>query len=107
MNLHCSHTVVLLLNRRKFVCYKSRELYHRCQLDCCEEDVDWKVEAVPGKGLGVIALRDIPPLTRIMVDRGYTRFKSIILTSLLILVDKRKRKTTFYAITPIVKTYSL
>ena len=27
---------------------------------------------MPGKGLGVIALRDIPPFTRVMVDRGYT-----------------------------------
>ena len=27
--------------------------------------------SIPGKGLGVIALRDIPSMTRIMVDRGY------------------------------------
>ena len=27
---------------------------------------------IPGKGLGVIALRNIPAMTRIMVDRGYS-----------------------------------
>jgi hypothetical protein len=35
--------------------------------------VDWKVEAVPGKGLGIVALKDIQPLAKIMVDRGYNR----------------------------------
>ena len=29
-----------------------------------EEDLDWKVVAIPGKGLGVVALRDIPPKYR-------------------------------------------
>ncbi len=48
-------------------------LSFRCKQDCCEEDVDWKVEAVPGKGLGIVALKDIQPLAKIMVDRGYTR----------------------------------
>lgn len=43
-----------------------------CKVDCCEEDIDWKVEEVPGKGLGLIALRDIPPLTRIMVEKAHT-----------------------------------
>ena len=43
-----------------------------CKVDCCEEDFDWKVEEVPGKGLGLIALRDIPPLTRIMVEKAHT-----------------------------------
>lgn len=43
-----------------------------CKLDCCEEDIDWKFQEVPGKGLRLVALRDIPPLTRIIVERGYT-----------------------------------
>ena len=43
-----------------------------CQVSCCEEDVDWKVEEVPGKGLGLIALRDIPASARVVVDRLYT-----------------------------------
>jgi hypothetical protein len=42
-------------------------------LECCEEDLDWKIQEIPGKGLGVVALRDIPAKTRIMVDRGYTK----------------------------------
>ena len=42
-------------------------------MDYGEEDLDWKVEAIPGKGLGIVALRDFPALTRVMVDRGYTR----------------------------------
>ena len=41
-----------------------------CKLDCCEEDIDWKVQEAPGKGL--VALNDIPPLTRIIVERGQT-----------------------------------
>ena len=31
-----------------------------------------QVQPVPGKGLGVIALRDIPLFARVMVDHGYT-----------------------------------
>ncbi len=42
-----------------------------------EEDLDWKVESIPGKGLGVVALRDFPALSRIMVDRGYTRYNKM------------------------------
>ena len=44
-----------------------------CQLECGEEDLDWEIREIPGKGLGVVALRDIPAKTRIMVDRGYTK----------------------------------
>ena len=29
-----------------------------------EEDLDWTVVPIPGKGLGVLALRDIPPKYR-------------------------------------------
>lgn len=29
-----------------------------------EEDLDWTVVPIPGKGLGVVALRDIPPKYR-------------------------------------------
>ena len=39
---------------------------------CGEEDLDWKVAPIPGKGLGVIAVHDIPAKTRIMVDRVLT-----------------------------------
>jgi hypothetical protein len=41
-----------------------------CDLVCGEEDLDWMVRTVlGGKGLGVIALRDFPKGSRIMVDR--------------------------------------
>ncbi len=39
---------------------------------CGEEDLDWKVVPIPGKGLGVIAVHDIPAKMRIMVDRVLT-----------------------------------
>ena len=58
-------------NFKRFRSY-AYHLQNWCKLECCEEDVDWKVQEIPGKGLGIIALRDIPALTRIMVDRGYT-----------------------------------
>lgn len=37
-----------------------------CDLRCCEEDIDWKVAPVEGKGL--IALKPIPAKSRILVD---------------------------------------
>ena len=40
-----------------------------CKVSCCEEDVDWKVQEVPGKGLGLIALKDIPAMARVLVER--------------------------------------
>jgi hypothetical protein len=43
-----------------------------CKVECGEEDLDWKVVSIPGKGLGVIAVHDIPAKTRIMVDRVLT-----------------------------------
>ena len=42
-----------------------------------EEDLDWKIVSIPGKGLGVVALRDFPALSRVMVDRGYTRYEIV------------------------------
>jgi len=39
-----------------------------CKLDCGEEDLDWEVVPVPGKGLGLVAMRFIPAKSRIMVD---------------------------------------
>lgn len=39
-----------------------------CQLQCGEEDIDWKVDVIPGKGLGLIAKRMLPVRYRIMVD---------------------------------------
>jgi len=41
-----------------------------CGIDCGEEDVDWAVVPVPGKGLGIVALRDIPKAYAIMVEAG-------------------------------------
>jgi hypothetical protein len=35
---------------------------------CGEEDLDWKVVPIEGKGLGVVALRHIPANSRIMAD---------------------------------------
>ncbi len=43
-----------------------------CKVSCCEEDVDWKVQEVPGKGLGMVALKDIPAMARVVVDRFHT-----------------------------------
>ena len=39
-----------------------------CELGCGEEDLDWKVAPIPGKGLGLIAKRLIPAKFQIMVD---------------------------------------
>ena len=39
-----------------------------CQYKCGEEDVDWHVVPIPGKGLGVVAKRTIPAGYRIIVE---------------------------------------
>lgn len=39
-----------------------------CGLLCGEEDIDWKVAPVEGKGLGIIALKPFPARSRILVD---------------------------------------
>lgn len=39
-----------------------------CSLQCGEEDIDWKVCEVPGKGLGLVAMRLLPAKYRIIVD---------------------------------------
>ncbi|OXA63451.1 SET domain-containing protein 5 [Folsomia candida] len=86
---HCAYCLVLMLPENVKVCGKCRRRAycsvecqtsdwsvkgdgqrHRkwCDLNCGEEDLDWKVVPVPGKGLGVIALRQIPAHSRIMVD---------------------------------------
>jgi len=39
-----------------------------CGVDCGEEGLDWTVSAIPGKGLGIVALRDIPKAYRIIVE---------------------------------------
>jgi len=41
-----------------------------CGIEYGEEDVDWMVTPVPGKGLGVIALRDMPAAYKIIVEAG-------------------------------------
>ena len=43
-----------------------------CKLDCCEEDIDWQVKPIPGKGLGVVAIKNIAAGRRIMVEHAYT-----------------------------------
>lgn len=37
-------------------------------MDCGEEDVDWEIVPIKGKGLGIVAKRMIPSSYRIMVD---------------------------------------
>jgi len=39
-----------------------------CGTDCGEEDIDWMVTPIPGKGLGLVALRDIPAAYPIIVE---------------------------------------
>ena len=39
-----------------------------CNIQCGEEDVDWCVAPIPGKGLGLVAKRRLPALFRIMVE---------------------------------------
>jgi len=41
-------------------------------MPCGEEDIDWEVCSVPGKGLGIIAKRLIPSKFRIIVEAVYT-----------------------------------
>lgn len=43
-----------------------------CNHECGEEDVDWQVVPVPGKGLGIVAKRNMPAGYRIMVERGFS-----------------------------------
>lgn len=43
-----------------------------CRLECGEEDVDWEVTSIPGKGLGIVAKRMIPALYRIIVEGVFT-----------------------------------
>ncbi len=45
-----------------------------CGLECGEEDVDWRVDLIPGKGRGLIAIKDIPLKSRIIVD-GWVKFE--------------------------------
>ncbi|KAJ6646346.1 SET domain-containing protein 5 [Pseudolycoriella hygida] len=42
-----------------------------CKLRCGEEDIDWKICKVSGKGLGVIAKKKIPSMFRIIVEKGH------------------------------------
>lgn len=43
-----------------------------CKLDCGEEDVDFEIVPVPGKGFGVVAKRLIPAKYRIIVEGVHT-----------------------------------
>ncbi|CAM9227518.1 unnamed protein product, partial [Heterosigma akashiwo] len=44
-----------------------------CKLECGEEDLDWAVTHVPGRGLGLQAKHDLPVGFRILVDAEYDR----------------------------------
>eukprot|EP00551_Chaetoceros_affinis_P012440 CAMPEP_0203678050 /NCGR_PEP_ID=MMETSP0090-20130426/30502_1 /ASSEMBLY_ACC=CAM_ASM_001088 /TAXON_ID=426623 /ORGANISM="Chaetoceros affinis, Strain CCMP159" /LENGTH=324 /DNA_ID=CAMNT_0050545133 /DNA_START=92 /DNA_END=1066 /DNA_ORIENTATION=- len=41
---------------------------HWCGTTCGEEDVDWEIRPVEGKGMGVVALREFQAKERIMVE---------------------------------------
>ena len=43
-----------------------------CKLKCGEEDVDWCITEVPGKGLGMVAKRAISSKARILVEAPCT-----------------------------------
>ena len=43
-----------------------------CKLDCGEEDIDFEVVPVPGKGLGLVAKKLIPAKYRIIVEGYHT-----------------------------------
>jgi len=43
-----------------------------CKYECGEEDIDFQVVSVPGKGLGIVARRVIPTKYRIIVEPVYT-----------------------------------
>lgn len=43
-----------------------------CGLECGEEGIDWEVQKISdSKGLGLVALRDLPSLSRIMIEHAY------------------------------------
>ncbi len=44
-----------------------------CNVQCGEEDIDWKIEEIPGKGLGIVSVTNYPRGSRILVDRMLTR----------------------------------
>lgn len=39
-----------------------------CNKFCCEEDIDWAIRPVEGKGVGIFALKTIPRFSRVLVD---------------------------------------
>ena len=43
-----------------------------CKMDCGEEDIDFEVVPVPGKGLGIVAKNLIPAKYRIIVEGVHT-----------------------------------
>ena len=43
-----------------------------CKVDYGRRDLDWAIQPVEGKGLGIVALRPIPKDHRIMVDRMFS-----------------------------------
>ena len=43
-----------------------------CKYQCGEEDIDWHMVPIPGKGLGIVAKRTIPAGYRIIVEPVFT-----------------------------------
>lgn len=87
---HCGYCLNLIENRSIKLCgkcrkraYCSRECQiadwssegkgqgHKnwCYLQCGEEDIDWKICSVPGKGLGLVAKRLLPAKHRIIIRK--------------------------------------
>lgn len=42
-----------------------------CKLGCLEEDLDWEIIEVEGKGLGMVSKVVIKPFTRILIDKWF------------------------------------
>lgn len=63
-----------------------------CNLQCGEEDMDWKVCAVPGKGLGLVAKRLLPSTYRILVDCCHSRNDHPAIKDLMPINGKYKEK---------------
>lgn len=47
-----------------------------CKFDCGEEDIDWEVRAIPGKGMGLVAKRFIPSKYKIIIEGIHYSAKS-------------------------------
>lgn len=48
-----------------------------CGVEYGEEDIDWQMIYIPGLGMRVMALRDLPPLYRLIVDRDLNAYQCV------------------------------